>query len=52
MKSILEIVTESSNVTSNINWLVWDENILNNVYKDIVDECLNNKKQHIIKLIY
>lgn len=50
MKSILEIVTESSNVTSNINWLVWDENILNNVYKDIVDECLNNKKTAYYKV--
>lgn len=46
MKSILEIITESSNVTSNINWLDWNKNILNNVYKDIVDECLNNKKAY------
>ena len=41
MKSTLEIL---SNMTSNINWLVWDEDILNNVYKDIVNECLNNPK--------
>lgn len=44
MKSITEIITESSNLTSNINWIDWNEDNLNKVFKEIIDEILENKK--------
>lgn len=44
MKSITEIITESSNMTSNINWIDWNEDNLNRVFKKIVDEILEDKK--------
>ena len=46
MKSITKIITESSNVVSNINWLSWNKDNLNKVYKDIVKECTNKKEDY------
>jgi hypothetical protein len=43
MKSIIETITESSNITSNINWLDWNEDNQNKVFKEIIDEILENK---------
>ena len=45
MKLISEIIGESSNVNSNINWLAWNKDNLNKVYKNIIEEC-NNKKEN------
>ena len=44
MKSIAEIITESSNITSNIDWLDWNEDNQNKVFKEIIDEILENKE--------
>jgi len=44
MKTITEIITESSNITSNINWIDWNEDNLNNVFKEVIDEILENKE--------
>lgn len=46
MKSIVEIIAESSNMTSNINWLDWNEDNLNNVFKEIVNEILDDNDLH------
>lgn len=42
MKSISEIITESSNITSNIEWLDWNDENLNKVFKDVIDEILDD----------
>ncbi len=44
MKSITEIISESSNITSNIKWLDWNEDNLNEVFKEIIDEILENNE--------
>ena len=50
MKLISEINAESSNVNSNINWLAWNKDNLNKVYKNIIEEC-NNKLNVMINKI-
>ena len=44
MKSITENVTESSNTTSNSVWLDWNDDNLNKVFKDAVDEILEDNR--------
>ena len=44
MKSITEIVTESSNTISNFVWLDWNEDNLNKVFKDAIDEILEDNR--------
>lgn len=45
MKSITEIISESSNMVSNINWIDWNETNQNEVFKEIIEEVTVNKKQ-------
>ena len=44
MKSITEIVTEASNTTSNFVWLDWNDDNLNKVFKDAIDEILEDNR--------
>jgi hypothetical protein len=44
MKSITEIINESFNVISNIEWLDWNEDNRNKVFKEIIDEILENNE--------
>ena len=43
MKSITERISESSNIVSNINWLDWNEDNQNTVFKEIIDEINEDK---------
>lgn len=44
MKSITEIITESSYITSNIEWLDWNEDNQNRVFKEIIDKINEDNK--------
>jgi len=44
MKSIAEIIKESSNMTSNIEWLDWNEENKNKFFKEIIDEIFEDKE--------